>query len=85
MNQQVLSFTEGPSNGITSITNFLYDHAKVRELASHMAFVYEYPFSMMDHVVFNKFMKLYPNYIKRSSSKLSRKIMSLLINLKKEN
>ncbi|XP_071927557.1 zinc finger BED domain-containing protein RICESLEEPER 2-like [Coffea arabica] len=26
--QQVLSFTEGPSDGITSITNFSYDHAK---------------------------------------------------------
>ncbi|GER26398.1 arginine/serine-rich splicing factor 35 [Striga asiatica] len=36
MTQQVLPFLEGQTDGITSITNFSYDHAKVRELASHM-------------------------------------------------
>ncbi|XP_027090497.1 zinc finger BED domain-containing protein RICESLEEPER 2-like [Coffea arabica] len=30
--QQVLSYTEGPSDGITSITNFSYDHAKVSSI-----------------------------------------------------
>ncbi|CDP03495.1 unnamed protein product [Coffea canephora] len=63
--QQVLSFTEGPSDGITSITNFSYDHAKVRELAAHMVFVHEYPFSMLDHVVFNKFMKAASPFYKK--------------------
>lgn len=63
--QQVLSFTEGPSDGITSITNFSYDHAKVRELASHMVLAHEYPFSMMDHVVFNKFLKAISPFYKK--------------------
>ncbi|XP_071940783.1 zinc finger BED domain-containing protein RICESLEEPER 2-like [Coffea arabica] len=63
--QQVLSFTEGPSDGITSITNFSYDHAKVRELAAHMVLVHEYPFSMLDHVVFNKFMKAASPFYKK--------------------
>nr|XP_027093135.1 zinc finger BED domain-containing protein DAYSLEEPER-like [Coffea arabica] len=63
--QQVLSFTEGPSDGITSITNFSYDHAKVRELAAHMVLVHEYPFSMLDHVVFNKFMKAVSPFYKK--------------------
>ncbi|XP_027093797.2 zinc finger BED domain-containing protein RICESLEEPER 2-like [Coffea arabica] len=65
MKQQVLSFTEGPSDGITSITNFSYDHAKVRELASHMVLAHEYAFSMMDHVVFNKFMKAVSPFYKK--------------------
>ncbi|XP_027177182.1 zinc finger BED domain-containing protein RICESLEEPER 2-like [Coffea eugenioides] len=63
--QQVLSFTEGGSDGITSITNFSYDHAKVRELASHMILAHEYPFSMMEHVVFNKFMKAVSPFYKK--------------------
>ncbi|XP_027170843.1 zinc finger BED domain-containing protein RICESLEEPER 2-like [Coffea eugenioides] len=63
--QQVLSFTEGPSDGITSITNFSYDHAKVRELASRMILAHEYPFSMMEHVVFNKFMKAVSPFYKK--------------------
>lgn len=69
--QQVLSFsTEGSSDGITSITNFSYDHAKVRELASHMVLVHEYPFSMMDHVVFNKFMKAASPFYKKITRQL---------------
>ena len=43
-------------DGIASRTNFSYDHAKVRELVAHMVLVREYPFSILDHVVFNKFM-----------------------------
>ncbi|CAA0840467.1 Unknown protein, partial [Striga hermonthica] len=64
MSQQVLSFSE-QTDGITSITNFSYDHAKVRELASHMVLVHEYPFSMMDHHVFNKFMKAATPFYKK--------------------
>ena len=63
--QQVLSFTEGPSDGITSITNFSHDHAKVREIASHMILAHEYPISIMEHVVFNRFMKAVSLFYKK--------------------
>ncbi|KAM4103132.1 hypothetical protein ACJW30_06G056300 [Castanea mollissima] len=32
-----------------AIANFKYDHAKVREKASHMILVHEYPFNMIEH------------------------------------
>ncbi|KAL6493495.1 hypothetical protein OROGR_032274 [Orobanche gracilis] len=53
--QQLLTYSKDACDG--SVTNFTYDHAKVRELASHMLLVHEYSLSMFDHVVFNKFCK----------------------------
>nr|XP_027122429.1 zinc finger BED domain-containing protein RICESLEEPER 2-like [Coffea arabica] len=78
MQQQVLSFTtETPSDGMTSITNFRYDHAKVRELASHMVLAHEYPFAMLDHEIFNKFMKaVSPYYIKISRQTVKKDCIS---------
>jgi hypothetical protein len=35
----------------------LNDHKKVRELASHMILYHEYPFMVVEHVLFNKFMR----------------------------
>ena len=57
LKQQVLSFTQSETEGVSSIANFTYDHAKVRELAAHMVLVHEYPLSMVEHSIFNKFMK----------------------------
>ncbi|XP_071917149.1 zinc finger BED domain-containing protein RICESLEEPER 2-like [Coffea arabica] len=38
---------------------------KVWELATHMVLIHEYPFSMLDHVVFNKFMKAASPFYKK--------------------
>ena len=44
LRQQVLSFTQSETDGASSLASFTYDHAKVRELASHMVLIHEYPF-----------------------------------------
>ncbi|KAG5531867.1 hypothetical protein RHGRI_026468 [Rhododendron griersonianum] len=54
--QKTLSFEAGGSES-GNLTTFTYDHAKVREAASHMILYHEYPFMHMEHVLFNKFMK----------------------------
>ncbi|KAI8571687.1 hypothetical protein RHMOL_Rhmol01G0138700 [Rhododendron molle] len=54
--KRLLSFKAGGSESGT-LTTFTYDHAKVREVASHMILYHEYPFMHMEHVLFNKFMK----------------------------
>ncbi|KAF7113478.1 hypothetical protein RHSIM_RhsimUnG0122000 [Rhododendron simsii] len=54
--QKTLSFEAGGSES-GNLTTFTYDHAKVREAASHMILYHEYPLIHMEHVLFNKFMK----------------------------
>jgi hypothetical protein len=49
------------------LTNFSSSEKKVRELASHMVLFHEYPFNMMEHDLFNKFMKAYTPHCKKIS------------------
>jgi hypothetical protein len=58
MKQPVLSFTKLKNEDISYVANFLYNHSKVRELATHMILGHEYPLLMMDPVIFNMFMKV---------------------------
>ncbi|XP_057461082.1 zinc finger BED domain-containing protein RICESLEEPER 2-like [Actinidia eriantha] len=55
--QKILSIESTWSDSAINISSFTYDHAKVREVASHMILYHEYPFMQMEHVIFNKFMK----------------------------
>ena len=55
--QKQLAVNEGRVESEVEIASFKYDHAKVREKASHMILVHEYPFNTMEHEVFNVFMK----------------------------
>lgn len=48
-----------------NIATWTYNHGRVREVAAHMVLGHEYPFSVMDHVIFNEFLKtIYPWYKK---------------------
>ena len=40
-----------------SLATFSYKESRVRELAAHMVLLYEYLFNMMEHELFNKFMR----------------------------
>ncbi|GFY90790.1 hypothetical protein Acr_07g0009870 [Actinidia rufa] len=55
--QKILSIESTRSDSAINVSSFTYDHAKVREVASHMILYHEYPFMQMEHVIFNKFMK----------------------------
>ena len=55
--QKQLVVNEGRVESEVEIASFKYDHSKVREKASHMILVHEYPFNTMEHEVFNVFMK----------------------------
>jgi hypothetical protein len=46
---------------------FTYDHKKVRELASYMILYHEYPFMVVEHVLFNKFMRANTSYWQKIS------------------
>ena len=55
--QNQLVVNEDGMESEVTIANFKYDHAKVKENASHMILTNEYPFNMIEHQVFNIFMK----------------------------
>jgi hypothetical protein len=55
--QKVLSVEGNESGGVDIISNFQFDESKVRELLAHMILYHEYPFRIVYHVLFNKFMK----------------------------
>ena len=57
--QKTLSFE--PSNdhdGVESLTAFSYKESRVRELVAYIVLLYEYPFNMTEHELFNKFMRV---------------------------
>jgi phenylacetate-coenzyme A ligase PaaK-like adenylate-forming protein len=54
--QKVITF-DSNSGSVGSRLCFTYDHKKVREFASHMILYHEYPFMVVKHVLFNKFMR----------------------------
>ncbi|XP_058776849.1 zinc finger BED domain-containing protein RICESLEEPER 2-like [Vicia villosa] len=44
-----------------SLATWTYNHARVREIAAHMILGHEFPFSVMEGVIFNEFLKeIYP-------------------------
>jgi hypothetical protein len=55
--QKVLTHDRGELGGGASLTNFSFSEKRVRELAADMVLFHEYPFNMMEHELFNKFMK----------------------------
>ncbi|KAK3017309.1 hypothetical protein RJ639_006908, partial [Escallonia herrerae] len=67
-NQSMINVELGKSAKRT----FKYNHAKVREVAAQMILVHEYPFSMMEHEFFNRFMRTATPYyesISRTTAK----------------
>jgi hypothetical protein len=45
------------NDGFGTLSNFVYNEKRVRELVAHMVLLHEYPFNMMEHELFNKFMR----------------------------
>ncbi|XP_050278147.1 zinc finger BED domain-containing protein RICESLEEPER 1-like [Quercus robur] len=70
--QKQLAVNEGGVESEVAIANFKYDHAKVKEKASHMILVHEYPFNTMEHEVFNVFMKIATPYYQKISRNTAR-------------
>ncbi|XP_030964253.1 zinc finger BED domain-containing protein RICESLEEPER 1-like [Quercus lobata] len=70
--QKQLAVNEGGVESEVAIANFKYDRAKVREKASHMILVHEYPFNMMEQKVFNVFMKTATPYYQKISHNTAR-------------
>ncbi|XP_058736659.1 zinc finger BED domain-containing protein RICESLEEPER 2-like [Vicia villosa] len=55
------------SDNTPSLATWAYNHARVREVAAHMILGHEFPFSVMEGVIFNEFLKeIYPWYKKIS-------------------
>jgi hypothetical protein len=84
-------------DGGDNVTSFQFDETKVRELFSHAILYHEYPFMMMEHVLFNKALKACtPHWRKISRAtakslcfatyeKEKKKIKSLLSKVNKVN
>ena len=70
--QKQLAVDEGRVESEVEIASFKYDHAKVREKASHMILVHEYPFNIVEHEVFNVFMKTATPYYQKISRNTAR-------------
>jgi hypothetical protein len=101
--QKTLSFEPSSEcsdhNGFGSLTTFSYKESKVRKLAAHMMLLHEYPFNIMKHKLFNKFMRTYTVHWKKISratvrndcittcqnEKKKRKLITLLKNVDKVN
>ncbi|KAG6657286.1 hypothetical protein CIPAW_04G079600 [Carya illinoinensis] len=71
--QKVLVVESKEADGNFTVSNFTYDRGRVQELAAHMLLYHEYPFSMMEHVVFNKFMSTNTPYWEKMSRALAKK------------
>jgi hypothetical protein len=94
--QKVITF-DSDCSSVGSGSCFTYDHKKVRELASHMILYHEYPFMVVEHVLFNKFMRANTPYwqkISRTTAKSDcistyeiekNKLKNLLRNVNKVN
>ncbi|XP_042944560.1 zinc finger BED domain-containing protein RICESLEEPER 2-like [Carya illinoinensis] len=71
--QKVLAVESKEADGAFTVSNFTYDRNRVRELASHMILYHEYPFSLMKHVVFNRFMSANTPYWEKMSRAAAKK------------
>ncbi|KAG2696953.1 hypothetical protein I3760_07G084500 [Carya illinoinensis] len=70
---QFLVVESKEADGGFTVSNFTYDHSRVLELASHMILYHEYPFSLIEHVVFNKFMSANTLYWEKMSRATAKK------------
>jgi hypothetical protein len=82
--QKILTFYKSDGWGAT-LSNFSYNEKKVRELAAHMVLFHEYPFNMMEHELFNKFMRACMPYWKKiSRATLKNDFTATYVNEKKK-
>ncbi|XP_035545062.1 uncharacterized protein LOC118348170 [Juglans regia] len=65
--QKVLAVEFKEADSGFTVSNFTYDRSRVRELASHMILYNEYPFSLIEYVIFNKFMSAITPYWEKMS------------------
>jgi hypothetical protein len=87
--QKTLSFEPSREcsdhDGFGSLTTFSYKESRVRELAAHMVLLHEYPFNMMEHELFNKFMRACtPHWKKISRATVRNDCMTTYQNEKKK-
>jgi hypothetical protein len=81
--QKVLTHDRGELGGGASLTNFSFSEKRVRELAVHM--VLFHPFNMMEHELFNKFMKACtPHWKKISRATLKGDCIAIYLSEKKK-
>lgn len=55
--QKTLTFDPSEMGGVGSLLNFSFNEKKAKELVVHMVLFHEYPFNMIEHELFNKFMR----------------------------
>jgi hypothetical protein len=60
--------------GMGIISNFQFNESKVRELLAHMILYHEYPFRIVEHVLFNKFMKACTPHWKKISQATAKSL-----------
>ncbi|GAA0166388.1 hypothetical protein LIER_40182 [Lithospermum erythrorhizon] len=61
--QSTLNLGDATDASTPSLVTWKYNHCKVREVAAHMIVSHECPFSMMEGVIVNKFLReIYPWY-----------------------
>jgi hypothetical protein len=83
--QKVLTHDRGKLGGGANLTNFSFSEKRVRELAAHMVLFHEYPFNMMEHELFNKFMKACtPHWKKISRATLKSDCIAIYLSEKKK-
>ncbi|KAK2980363.1 hypothetical protein RJ640_014536 [Escallonia rubra] len=70
-NQSVINVELGKMEYEVRKKDFKYNHVKVRETAAQMILVHEYPFSMMEHEFFNRFMRTATPYYEMAVDILS--------------
>ncbi|XP_058776553.1 zinc finger BED domain-containing protein RICESLEEPER 2-like [Vicia villosa] len=65
MVQYRLNIDGNSDDSTPSIATWTYNHARVREVVAHMTLGHEFPFYVMDGVIFNEFLReIYPWYKK---------------------
>jgi hypothetical protein len=83
--QKILTYDHSQLGGGATFTNLSWSEKKVRELASHMVLFHEYPFNMMEHDLFNKFMKACtPHWKNISRATVKSDCMSTYLSEKKK-
>jgi hypothetical protein len=55
--QKTLTFDPSEMGAVRSLSIFSFNKKKAKELAVHMVLFCEYPFNMIEHELFNKFMR----------------------------
>ncbi|KAL6502036.1 hypothetical protein OROGR_027169 [Orobanche gracilis] len=61
------------SEGDSSVQPFSFSFDKVKTLAAHMILAHEYSFNMVEHKVFNEFLRAYSPYYRKISRFMVRK------------